>query len=273
MNSKNKLLRLLTKNILKVNRKFKSLHEGESCYIFGNGASIKYFDLSQFDDRVSIGCGSLFLHNDFKKLNLKYYYAAHPFFFYKYWFNPYKKKYEKNKCGFLYRRNIESNPNLEYFVNLSNYFGIRGNNINYVHHFGSLSSSPPKLELDGLFSAMDGSMSAMLGIAIYMGFNKITLVGCDYTHKPRAHGHFFEFGKFQDSIENDIFCETLLKHVSEIADIETLTVDESYTGEIINHISYEKMFSSKPYFKENLEIVSEKNLLALNDVNLEYKIY
>ena len=273
MNLKFKLLYFLSANILKANKKFNNLHSGESCYIFGNGASIKYLDLNLFNDRVSIGCGSLFLHNDFKKLNLKYYYAAHPFFFYKYWWNPYKKKSEKNKCGNLYRENIESNSHVEYFVNLSNFFGLRGSNINYLHHFGSFSSNPPKIELDSLFSTMDGSLCGMLGLAIYMGFKKITLVGCDYTLRPRSQGHFFEFGKFKDSIENDTFAESLLSYVANKVDLETLTVDENYTGQIINHISYEKLFLSKPRYKENKDIVSINNLIALNDVNLEYKIY
>ena len=31
----------------------KNKHKGETCYLFGDGASIKYFDLSSFSDKIS----------------------------------------------------------------------------------------------------------------------------------------------------------------------------------------------------------------------------
>ena len=164
-------------------------------------------------------------------------------------------------------------PSIEFFVNLSNYYGIRGSNINYVHHFGQISSNPPKIELDSIFSTMSGSLSGMLGLALYMGFNKITLVGCDYTYRPRSQGHFFEFGKFPDVIEKDVLSESLLSYVKGEINIETLTIDENYVGEILNHVSYEKLLSSKPHYQENKNIVSQSNLLSLDNANLEYKIY
>jgi len=273
MNLKNKALYLLSKKVLDRNTRFKGLHAGESCYIFGNGASIKYFDLGLFNDRVSIGCGSLFLHHDFHKLDLKYYYTGHPFLFYKYWKNPYKKKYERNLLGELWKKNIQFNSSIEYFVSLSNYSRIRGSNINYVHHFGHISSNPPKIELDNVFSTMDGSLNAMVGLAVYMGFNEITLVGCDYTYRPRSQGHFFEFGKFPDLIEKEVFSKDLLSYVESEANIETLTIDENYVGEILNHTSYEELLLSKPHYQENRGIVSKNNLRKLNNVNMEYKIY
>ena len=88
MNSFNKLLLNFFSKTLKKNKKFKDLHKGESCYIFGNGSSLKHYDLKLFNDKASIGCGALFAHKDFRHLDLKYYYVAHPLFFYKFWKNP-----------------------------------------------------------------------------------------------------------------------------------------------------------------------------------------
>jgi len=273
MNRNNKILNLLSKIVLKKNKKFKGAHNGESCYIFGNGASIKYFDLGLFSDRVSIGCGSLFLHRDFHKLDLKYYYMGHPFLFYRYWKNQYKKKYERNNLGKLWKKNIELNPSVEYFVSLSNYFGIRGDNINYIHHFGQASDNPPRIELDNVLSTMDGAMGGMIGMAIYMGFKNITLVGCDYTYKPRSQGHFFEFGKFPDSTEKGGFSKELLSYVKNKVNIQTLTIDDNYVGDILNHISYEELLLSKPNYQENRDIVSKDNLNKLNRANMEYNIF
>ena len=44
----NEILYKISKNILNGNSKFENLHKGESCYIIGNGSSIKYYDLEQF---------------------------------------------------------------------------------------------------------------------------------------------------------------------------------------------------------------------------------
>jgi hypothetical protein len=37
------------------------------------------------DDRLSIGCGQLFVHRDIHKLELKYYYVGDTFVYYRYW--------------------------------------------------------------------------------------------------------------------------------------------------------------------------------------------
>ena len=47
--------------ILKKNERFKNLHKGQDCIIFGNGGSINYFNLSDFDS------------NDIEKLVLEYF--------------------------------------------------------------------------------------------------------------------------------------------------------------------------------------------------------
>ena len=49
-------------------------HKNESCYILGNGASIKYFDLKKFNDKISIGIGPFDYHVDFDSLNIKYFF-------------------------------------------------------------------------------------------------------------------------------------------------------------------------------------------------------
>ena len=188
----NKILRLLSNKTLSKNKRFKNLHSGESCYIFGNGASLKYLDLRKFNDRISIGCNSLFFHSDIHELNLKYYYMGHPFLFYKYWKNHYKNKYQKNLIGSLYQKKIQFGSRIEYFVSLSNYFGIKGKNINYLHHFDHRFSDFESVDLSCSFSTMDGALDGMLGMAIYMGFKDIILVGCDYLNSPVKPGHFYE---------------------------------------------------------------------------------
>jgi hypothetical protein len=52
--------------------KYRNLHSGEDCVLFGDGVSIKWFDLKSFTNILSITVGYLPFHNDFNKLNCKY---------------------------------------------------------------------------------------------------------------------------------------------------------------------------------------------------------
>ena len=49
---------------------YKDRYKGQSCYIFGDGVSIKWFDLDEFSDKVSITCGLIPWHKKFKSLKV-----------------------------------------------------------------------------------------------------------------------------------------------------------------------------------------------------------
>jgi hypothetical protein len=269
MNIFNKILLNLFSKTLKKNTKFKDLHKGKSCYIFGNGSSLKYYDLKLFNDKASIGCGALFAHKDFKDLNLKYYYVAHPLFFHKFWKNPYNKGYEKNKVGEFYRNKMSLFPEVQYFTSLSNYFGIQGDNINYVYHFGQEGVSS---EMDGVFSMMEGSLMGMIGVALYLGYKDITLVGCDYTFAPRLQGHFYERGP-EKRTEGTAFLGIALNLVKDKATVRTITPNEEFGGAVLPSITYKGLFGDDPVYKDNSKILSEEDLKELDSMNMQYKIY
>ena len=44
----------------------------------------------------------------------------------------------KIKLGEFYRKKMALFPEIQYFTSLTNYFGIQGDNINYVYHFGQV---------------------------------------------------------------------------------------------------------------------------------------
>ena len=76
------LLNFSARPILKRIERFKNIHRGESCYLFGDGISIKYFDLNKFADKISIPCGFLLFHNDFNVLNTPYALLIETYYFY-----------------------------------------------------------------------------------------------------------------------------------------------------------------------------------------------
>ena len=68
MKLKDQILKPLFKRILAGNEQFKGRHKGETCYIFGNVASLKNMELGAFSDHVSVDLNFLCLHNDYRLL-------------------------------------------------------------------------------------------------------------------------------------------------------------------------------------------------------------
>lgn len=273
MNLKNNALYFVAKKLIGRNEKFKGLHNGESCYLFGNGASLKYFDLKKFNDKISIGSNALFLHRHLKDLNLKYSYHGHPYSYYPYWWNPWAKKYEKNRLGSVYKEKSCLHRNINFFVNLSNCFSLSGRNIYYTHHFGEPFVGFDTCRLDRDFTAGVCGLGGMIGLALYMGFEDITLVGCDYSFFPQSQGHFFTIGRFADTYREEPHNEKFLLAAAKFANLRIVTPSESYRGHILPSISYEELTGDFPIYKENDEIVSKQDLLSMNSRSLPFKIF
>lgn len=272
MNIFNKILLKSFSKTLNKNLEFKNLHSGESCYIFGNGTSLKYYDLRAFNDKPSIGCGAFSAHKDIKDLDLKYYYIGHPLFFYKFWKNPYSKNYEVNKVGRFYRRKVDLLPETQFFMSLSNYFGIRRDNVNFLYHFGEVHSLSVDNRADGIFSMMEGSLMGMIGVARYLGFSDITLVGCDYTFNPKMYGHFYEKGIGRTGHGAAFLPETfdLLK---DKVTLRTVTPHADFSSDVVPSLTYQELSGEAPDFKENSEIIAEVDLNELAEMNMLYNIY
>ncbi len=260
MNLKNRMLFQLSKKILARNRKFKNLHKGESCYLFGNGISLKEMDLAKFNDKISIGCSYLWLHNDFDALNTKYYCEPEPFWYYPFYRNKLSGKIERNPYSSLQKRLQKKYPYVSFFTSLSNIFGIRGDNVYYLHHFDNEEPSLDKFRMDEVFYFI-GSLHVMIGMAIYMGFKSAYLVGCDYTHSPQRILHFYEKGKgiskFDDNHNADFF-----KVAQERIDLTTITSVGS-TSKTLKYIDYHDYIGAEPVFRENTELVKKKYLDVL----------
>ena len=228
-------------------------------------------DLKKFNDRVSIGCGQIYLHNDFSRLNIKYYLELHPFFYYPFWNNPYRKLWERNVLGNLSKRMLKTFKDLIIFSSISNYFGLRGENYYYLHHFGYRSPSLDQCELHRNFSFMKGSLYGMIGLAIYMGFKCAMLVGCDYTHSPMRSYHFYERGDGVITPGRNDNNRKFFEMVADSIDITTMTISGA-GSDVLKHVEYIDYFGEYPVYRENNEIIKKEYLDALSTSGL-YKIY
>ncbi|MCS6765710.1 MAG: hypothetical protein MO847_04430 [Candidatus Protistobacter heckmanni] len=261
MQLKDQILWRLAQPQLKRNAAFKGRHQGESCYIFGNGASLKSMDLDRFSDRVSISCNSFFFHRDFGKLNCLYYHLPAAFLFYRY--RKYYGAWYRNYIGDLFRRKIGENPKTRFFTSLSNCLNMRGENVYYTHHFGSRTWDFQKTALDGEFSFMQGGLYAMLGMAAYFGFTNAILVGCDYAFTPRYGSHFFEKGLGQPVYEDESpYGGDIFERCQERMDL-TLLVPDGVQSNLMKTVSYSEYTGRPMEYKENLDIIDGHDLAYL----------
>jgi hypothetical protein len=255
--------------ILERNKRFKNKHEGESCYIFGNGVSLKDMDLGCFSDKIGFGCNFLFFHKDFHKLNVRYYTEPPPYWYYPFWKNPYTKKRSVNKLSLTQRKFQKVFNSVDYFVNLSNAPVLFGNNIFYIHHFGKKSFDIDGFDLSGSF-VYTGALHAMIGMAIYMGFKKAYLVGCDYTHSPQRILHFYEKGRGSRSYDNS-YNEDYFNLARDKIELITITNSNS-TSKTLKSITYKDYTGQNESYNENYNLVNSDILKTLDQYD-GYQIF
>ena len=117
-------------------KNFINRHEGETCYLFGDGPSIKSFDYSAFSDHIGISCGMQIFHKDFNRLNVKYYSLIEPYLFYPDWIILSKRLQYLKKHRIItneFKHLIRLNTEITFFINLSNIFSIYEKNIRFLH--------------------------------------------------------------------------------------------------------------------------------------------
>ena len=258
---KNNFLHALLKPILKKNLPFKDKFKDQTCYIFGNGASLKAMDLKYFTDHPTIAINHLVLHKDFHLLDTCCYALIEPLSFYSYFKNPYTEEYQSNIMGTLFKKEIVKFPHLNLFTSFTNIFGRPLQRTHYLHHFGKRQADLKHLDICSDLSYLAGGLHAGIGLAIELGFKKAILVGCDYLTKPRTFGHFYA----QPHHGKDNGYQPYTQLIEDCSSKIALEVISDYPKDcVLPLIDYENFTGSPVKYRENTEIVSRENLFILN---------
>lgn len=247
------------------NRKFKNLHKGETCLIFGNGSTLKKLDFNTIKKIPSIGCTYSLIDKRFRSFGLDYCAVPENYFFYPIRRDSYLPKIVKNYIGRIMLKIIKNNKKTQFFCSLTNFYAFQhlNGNVNYFYHFGSSDSK--NFNLAGKFSSSTGALDMMIGLAKYMGFSKAVLVGCDYLGDPAYEGHFYSdsnpyFGKPSD------FYQKRIKHVAK--NIELLVLfPRGVKSKYFNWMSYDKFFGQQKMSYTNLELIDDDYLSLMRNAS------
>ena len=253
------------KRIVLGNKKFENMHKGETCIIFANGGSLKYYDITNIPNHPIIACTFSLIDNRMKNLNLKYYASTDSYVLYPLLFNtyPFVNKFQKSGTYKIFKKIISLNSNVQFFVNLTNFYSpiCRKNNINYFHHFGNKTNAG--YDLSGGFGECAGALDVMLGMAKYFGFSKAILIGCDYLGSPPVMGHFYADSTPFEGVYMPDYCARV-KKVSEGIDI-LVVLPEGVSSPDFHYISYENYLGVKKKYVNNSHIIDEEYLDLLRD--------
>ena len=252
------------KHIVQKNIKFKDTHKGETCLIFGNGGSLKYYDFSALPPLPKIGCSYTLTDNRAKKLNMEYCIISDSYLLYPVRYNSYLKKIQNNLIGPILRKLIKQNKKTTFFTSLTNYFAFlkKPTNLNYFYHFGDKTSTSHYL--DGTFATSGGALQIMLGVAKYLGFSKAIILGCDYLGSPKFEGHFYSDKKPSVGVDDRSYCEEI-KRIAAGTDILCI-FPKGVKSIDFESASFEEYFNAPEHYQENHQFIDENYLKMMRNM-------
>ena|SRR3989338_11108347 len=242
------------------NEKLKNTHAGETCFIFANGASLKYYDISKLPNFPSIVCTYSLIDKRLNNLNVKYCTLGESYSLYPILYNTYShiRRFQRNKIRPIFENIIARNQHVTFFVNLTNCYSYscRHENVHHFYHFGDKTSL--SYNLAGNFATCYGALDYMLGMAKYLGFSKAILLGCDYLGSPTTIGHFYSDTK---PCTGPYFPEYCSRIKAAAEGIEVLVIlPEGVSSPDFKYDSYERYFGLVKNYTENVEFIDSQYL-------------
>ena len=262
-----------SKNSLKSNQKYKNIHKGETCYILGNGGSLKYFDLSVLSNLVTMGCTYSLVDKRLEESGLNYCVFPSAYLMSPLWKNRVTGKIQFNSLKPIFKKIIKDNKKTQFFISLTDKYSFLRppSNINFVYHFGNKNSNT--YDISGKFSIVTGGLDFMLGIAKYLGFSRVVLIGCDYLGFPSMDRHFYSnnkpiLGNYKDDY---------IKRISKVAknlELDVLTIfPEGINSPDFESKSFTEYFGVDENYHNQSEIIDDSYLRLLKKADSKIQLY
>ena len=156
---------------------FRNLHLGETCYIFGSGSTVRDFKIQE--EGAFIGCNNIIKIPEIRK-NLKYFFFGHGYM---------QRNRDDIPIWGNYKREVDTlDKNIQKFAMVSrdNDIDVHGFTSNVIKNLKRMNAIPCDMNLDKLYKNLErrpflnhSIVFPAIQFAMYAGFKKIYLVGCD----------------------------------------------------------------------------------------------
>jgi hypothetical protein len=119
----------------------------------------------------------------------------------------------------------------------------------------------------------------MIGIAKYLGFKKIILIGCDYLGVPKLDGHFYSHSDPWIGKKIDISYLERIKKLSKNMEVVTI-FPKGISSNEFKSFTYDEFFrkdnnikNKKIQIKKNYEIISDNDINLLEKAAKYFQLY
>jgi hypothetical protein len=180
--------------LLRKNRRFKNIHQGERCFILGSGHSIKDQDLTLLSGQTVMTQNHFHVHEQIKTINPKYHVVVPKY-------QP--KEYDKDWVEWLTSMSqilpqdttLFFGKNTKYLVDQLSLFPNRAFYMRDGYQCAFMRKAP--VDITRTIMSVQTALLQCLAIALYMGFKEIILLGFDLDQvcrlgersKIRFYGH------------------------------------------------------------------------------------
>jgi hypothetical protein len=237
-----------------------------SCYIFGDGPSIRYLDYEDFLDRPVISCGNQLFHKQHRLLHSAAYVVIEPWLFYPRWLLKLTGKVNLAAHSELTRRYItyfddEDTP--DFYINYNN-MPVTWGKYYYLSKNTFLSDSKFFDLYKAGINPISGSFIATISLAIKLGFTDICLVGFDAFMLHASPLRWYSQGSDDPLlIRRDISLDsnTALQVFGQMANVQILSFSE--TNGDSRFLSYHDRRSDDISPRNFREIIDYDDLMLL----------
>lgn len=223
-------------------KKIKNSFSGQRCFILFTGTSVKDFDAELIGNEKVIASGLAFLQKNFYKCNTVAYFnpaswEPRSLLFFDFLASSIYKN-TNHGCNVFF--DTTSKPYIKEVLSsrVDDTYYI-SNNANYI------SNQDIEYNLHKFNNIQEGSLSCGLGIAAYMGFKEIYLLGADYLTNPPVYGHFYDgFNEVGNPSDYESYRERaswMIRHIEEKGcKVINVIKDEKQTS-LINSVTFKEL--------------------------------
>lgn len=162
--------------ILKENQKYYNLHKGERCFILGSGPSIVKQDLKKLGGELVITQNHFQVHEDIKIIHPAYHCVV-PFFHSEDFISDWIDWFRSMEARLPLDTQMFFHLNTKRILEENNFFTDR---VNYLKvGLNSMTLERARVDITKRIIEVPTALTQCVTIALYMGFEKIYLLGCD----------------------------------------------------------------------------------------------